>query len=130
MSIQFKTPRQTSDFGALQTKNPKLAQIANALSIFVSVNYGKDIVVTDVFRTKEEFDSLYAATPVERRPTDSPHCHYNAFDLRSSIYTSDEVDRIVSFLNLFNNPSGRPVCLYHKIAGGTTHFHVQYTRTA
>lgn len=125
MSIQFKTTRQETDFGTLPTKNPKLYSITNALSIFVSVNFGKDVVITDVFRTKAEFDSLYSATPVASRPLDSPHLHWGAVDLRSSIYTDAEISSLVTFLNLFKNPSGKPTCLYHKIAGGASHFHIQ-----
>lgn len=127
-NLKFKTTKQETEFGELQTKNPGLYNIGVTLSVFVKNAFNKDVVVTDVFRTKEEFDALYAATPIEKRPKDSPHCHYNAFDLRSRLYTEAEIRQLLNYLNNnFKNPSGLPIALYHKIAGNVEHFHIQYS---
>ena len=127
MAITFKTPRQAQDFGSLTNTNKRLYQFANLLSSFISLEFNKDVVVTDVFRTKEEFDALYAQTPVERRPTDSPHCYWNAFDLRSTLYTEAELTRIQAFADSFRYKNGvKKVMLLHSIDGNSRHMHFQY----
>lgn len=125
--IGFKTPRQEADFNELKNKNLRLYEFVILLTKFVNLELKKEVVLTDVFRSKEEFDALYAATPPEKRPASSPHCLWNAVDIRSSIYTPAEITRIVSFANQFKYKDGsKPVALYHTISGNVAHMHFQY----
>lgn len=123
--MNFKTERQKDDVYKLSLYNPQLYKLLVILDNFTQFEFGKEFVVTDVFRTKEEFDALYAATPVDKRPTDSPHCHWEAVDLRSTTFTDSEIKTMLTFLNCFKNPSGKPTALYHTIAGNAFHFHIQ-----
>lgn len=127
MAIQFKTDRQKEEWFQLQSKNYKLYRLVKALNEFTELEFNKDILLTEVFRTQAEFDSLYTQTPIEQRPKTSPHLNWGAVDLRSSIYSDREIQRLLSFLNVFTYFGGqRKVALYHTIAGNTMHFHIQY----
>jgi len=127
-NLKFKTTRQETEFGELQTNNPGLYDIGIKTATFVLNAFNKDVVVTEVLRTRAEFDALYSATPAEKRPKTSPHLFGNAFDLRSRIYTEAEIKQLLNYLNNnFKNPSGLPTALYHKISGNVEHFHVAHT---
>jgi hypothetical protein len=127
MALKFKTDRIEKEFKELEAeKNKALAALVNMLSTFVSLELNKDVVLTEIYRTKEEFDMLYSHTPAERRPKTSPHLFWRAVDIRSKIYTDAEIKRILSFLNTFRYVEGRPVGIYHAIAGNVSHFHIQY----
>lgn len=129
--MRFKTPRQQTEFDQLKLMNPKLRHIALSLDSFCQAEFGKDICITDIYRTQEEFNALYSATPLERRPTSSPHLTWGAFDVRSSECTTQEKQSMVQFLQRFSygDGSARPVALLHTIAGNVEHFHVQRGKT-
>ena len=122
----YKTPAEKKEFDDLIYKNPKLANIMHALDFFCTCSFGKQITITEVFRTQEEHDKLYAATDPALRPKTSPHCTYQAIDVRSSDYSDPQIQRMLGFLNCFVNSNGKAVAIYHKIAGNAYHFHVQY----
>lgn len=123
--MNFKTPNEKTEFDTLLTKNPKLVGVVNALDFFTQVSFGKSITVTEVYRTKEEHDKLYAATPEALRPKVSPHMSWESVDIRSSDFTDAQIQRMLSFLNCFVNSNGKSVAIYHRIAGNAFHFHIQ-----
>lgn len=114
-------------FNALQQHNPKLANTLTLLSNFTRLEFKKDITLTSVFRTQAEHDALYANTPEDKRPKSSPHMFWKAADIRSKDFSDAEIKRMLTFLNCFTYTSGqgKPVALYHTIAGNTFHFHIQ-----
>lgn len=108
-------------------RNAALHGLVDQLSVWVSNNLQKDITLTHLYRTAEEQVALYAATEPAKRPTASPHQVWNAVDLRSSVYTPEEVAGIVAWVNKhYTNPNGRVCALAHAIAGGAYHLHIQY----
>jgi hypothetical protein len=122
--MQYKTDLIKSEFETLKTKNPKLVKILTAIDLFSQAEFGKEIVLTSIYRSLEEYKALYSANP-SAMPTSLPHSKYQAADLRSSIYSQQEVDRIVAFANCFHFYGGqRKTALYHAIANGAPHFHV------
>jgi hypothetical protein len=125
--MRFKTPRQQSDFNELPVHNVKLKRVLEILDQFCSMEFGKDICLTDVYRTKAEFDALYAATPADKRPKTSPHCYWRAADIRSTDFTDAQIKKMLTFLNCFTYTSGqgKPVAIYHVINGNTFHTHIQ-----
>lgn len=125
--MQFKTDAEKHEWAELDIKNPKLHKLVALLDEYTQLNFDKEITLTEIFRTKEEFDALYSATPAEKRPADSPHCHWLAADIRSSTFSDEELDKIRIFLNTFKYKDGsKPVCLIHAIAGNVKHVHVQF----
>lgn len=126
--IGFKTDRQRAEFLALVQHNPKLKELLEVINDYSQRVLSKSIIITDIFRTIEEFDALYAATPVVERPSSSPHCYWQAADLRAFIYTQAEIDQIVAFINRhFKYKTGvKSVAMCHAVVGGAQHFHIQY----
>lgn len=128
--LQFKTKRIESEYNELPVHNAKLKTLLDLAVQFVQLEFGKDVVVTEIYRSPEEYKALYAADPT-RIPKSPPHTAWQAFDLRSSIYTADEIERLLQFFKCFRFYKGmRSVALYHKIAGNAFHFHVQYGKDA
>jgi hypothetical protein len=127
--ISYKTPREQAEWTTLCKENPSLTKAVHSLDYFCEAEFGKNIVLTSVFRTQAEHDALYAQTPPAQRPATSPHCRWEAVDIRSHAFTSAEIARMVSFLNQFvSGFPGKPTALYHAIPGGAPHFHAQRKR--
>lgn len=122
----FKTPLEKTEFQDLAQHNPKLMGIVQSLDFFCQLSFGKQITLTEVFRTQIEHDQLYSQTPVGLRPITSPHCSWQAVDVRSSDFSDPQIQRMLQFLNCYVNSNGKPVALYHKISGGAYHFHIAY----
>lgn len=123
----YKITRIAEEYDKLLTVNPKLHKLIDILDCFAQMELGKELTVTCIFRTKEENDALYAATPPSQRPPTSPHCFFHAVDLRSSDFTDLQINRIVAFANQFTYEGGaRKVALYHEISGNVKHLHIQY----
>lgn len=123
--LQFKTQRIRDEYAQLPTKNPKLFELLIALEYYTRDTFKKDVVITSILRTKEENDALYVNTPVDKRPKSQPHCDWKAADIRSTIYTEQEIRFMLDYLNKrYPNTNGKPAALYHTIAGGAPHFHL------
>lgn len=122
--MQFKTPRIGIEYDLLKTNNPRLHAILAIADEYSRLEFGKGIVVTELLRTPTETAELYkeyAAPPAWR-----PHENWLAADLRSSIYTDAEIQKFVTFLNMFTSFGGqRKTAVYHAIKGNTFHFHLQ-----
>jgi len=115
------------EYAELANKNGKLHKLLALLDDYSYLNFGLRITITEIYRTQEEFDKLYAQTPPEKRPARSPHQDWNAADIRSSIYTEEQINKMLTFLNTFTYKTGvKKVAIYHAIAGNVGHLHVQY----
>lgn len=126
--IEFKSERVKNEWNELATKNNRLFQLTISLSFFTNMEFKKPVFITHIFRTPEEHAELYKETPADKRPATSPHMRWEALDLRSSLYTAREKERITQFLNCFSYQGGqRKVCIIHTIAGNVEHTHVQYS---
>lgn len=123
--MNFKTSREKEEYDKLVGTNTDLYTIIISLDTFCRLEFHKEITITSVFRTQEEHTALYAQTPPEKRPATSPHCKWNAVDIRSAGFEAEEINRMLAYLNQFKNVSGKPTALYHQIAGGAPHFHIQ-----
>ena len=107
----------------MTSKNSKLKAILENASLFVEQEFNKNLVITCLYRSPEENAALYKGA-IE--PKWRPHTLWCGADLRSSIYTQDEIKKLLSFLNHFTVFSGQRKCAsYHAIAGNVHHFHVQ-----
>lgn len=123
--MRFKDQRCASEFQQLTIKNERLLRLITALEIFCENEFKKDICITSIYRTQEEHDALYANTPLPDKPGTSPHCFWEACDIRSSDFDIMQIDKMLKFLNAFTFRHGRNTALYHKINGNAYHFHIQ-----
>lgn len=125
--MRFKTPRIDEEYRSLYLHNKRLLYVLMALDYYCQVEFNKDFCVTSILRTQGEHDALYASTPEPKPPT-SPHCNWEAADLRSSDFDMLQIDKIVKFLNCFTFRGGRPTALYHTIPGNAMHLHTQVAK--
>lgn len=125
--MNFKTQREKNEFASLTDKNAKLKVLLEALDVYTEQAFGKEIMLTRIFCTPGEEDALYVNDP-SARPKVSPHEVWQGADLRSSIFTEDEINKVLTYLNSrYKYKNGAlPVAFYHKISGNAYHFHVQY----
>lgn len=125
--MKFKTQKQENEFTGLTQFNPKLSMVLLLLNQYTEIEFGRPITVTDLFRSQEDHDLLYANTTPDKRPKSSPHMFWKAADLRAKDFTEAQIKKLLVFVNCFTYTSGqgRPVGIYHAITGNVHHFHIQ-----
>lgn len=124
--MRFKTPRIQAEYkNELLEENPKLYRVLGMLDTFCQLEFGKDICITDLFRTEADLKDIYANAV--NPPKTSPHMFWKAADIRSTDWTPQQQAKMLQFLNAFTYKSGqgRPVAFVHAIAGNVSHFHTQ-----
>lgn len=124
--MQWKTARIVAEWNQLPAQNKKLYTILSLADKFSQQEFNKELFITCILRTEAENAELYKDS-VE--PDWRPHTLWMGADLRSSIYTDAEIQKLLSFFNLFTVFSGQRRCAsYHIIPGNVFHFHVQASR--
>lgn len=122
----FKEFHMQQEFETLRSKNPKLANMLDIADCYITLEFNKEMVVTEVYRSEDEYKKLYAPD-LSKMPAHRPHSKYEAVDLRSSVFTDLEIQKLLTFLHLFTSYGGQKTsAIYHQIAGGVFHFHVQH----
>jgi len=119
--IKFKDPSIEKEWYQLPVQNKRLYKLILALEQFLDLEIKKDLVITEIYRDA-------ATNTAQGGIPNSPHLSWQAVDLRSSIYTNAEIERIKSFLNQFTFRNGKQVCVYHAVTGGAFHMHIQYAK--
>lgn len=113
----------------LENKNKLLFDLINNLSYWINSNFKKNTIITMIYRTKEQQDSLYShSDKYKNKPWKSPHQFWHALDLRSFIYTKDELKEIVNYLNNKYNSTNyyKFTAMVHEVGNNGIHFHIQY----
>ena len=117
--IDFKTDRVESEW-----RDPRLRAdlkaMVYALSGFVS-EWGKDLVVTGLFRTEEEQRALYPQEPTRV----SVHQLWRGADLRDSLYSDAERRAMLHFLLRHFDYDGVHAPVLRHDSGHGSHFHLQ-----
>jgi HD-like signal output (HDOD) protein len=119
--IQFKQPQLHEE---LPKVDFRIRAIIYALSGFLSYNYGLDITLTELLRTKAQQDEYYKNDPAyQKAKFVSTHQVGRAVDIR--IDFDDEVlEAIKHFLDHFKYNRSKPLYLIHDIGLGR-HLHIQ-----
>jgi len=112
--IVFKSPNLKDEFPKL---DDRLKAIVLGLSAHLDFNFGKDLILTSIYRDQRS----------------SVHKYWRGVDFRiepqgqESIYTQDERDSIVQFCNGFSYDPNRPHIKTLKMhdAGSGFHGHLQ-----
>lgn len=123
--------RLQNELNELPSKNPELFSVLVDISGFIEDQFKKDTIITMIFRTQAEQDEIYKDDPKYKvRKFVSPHQLWDAFDLRDSIFSQDEIKQIVDYLNGKYNATNdfAWTALDHKVGEGAWHFHVQFVR--
>ena len=110
--IIFKRKKFRSEFENLDTR---LIHIAFSLSAVMEYEFGKDLVITSVFRSE----------------TNSTHKHYRAFDFRisqkfSTHFNEEEINFMKAYCSHYLYGGNKPTLYVHQNRlGGGKHGHVQ-----
>ena len=128
-SVRLKT-----ELIKLRKYNRPLLKLIIDLYHWVEDKYGKDVILTMIFRTQEEQDNLYKGITNSKNikydeyPWKSPHQFWHAIDIRSRVYNEDEIEEIVRYLNNKYNATiyyGK-TAVVHEVGDYGMHFHIQY----
>ena len=127
--FEFKTDKIKQEFlsGELDYR---LQIIIYALAGFVYHRYGKGLLFTEIFRTKETQDKYYADDPIyKQKKWLSTHQYWRAADISIRYFTPQEIREIVIFLKHFSyDVPSKSVVLVHDIGLGA-HIHLQVDNT-
>jgi hypothetical protein len=123
--ISFKSTRISQEWFSGKLDG-RLVVITYALAGYVFNEFGKLLIITEIFRTDEEQDFYYSNDPAYKvSPWRSTHQEWRAADIRGTIYAPDELKKIEKFLNdNFVYNKAHPIAVLHDIGLGF-HIHIQ-----
>lgn len=122
--MRYKTDRLVDEYKQLWDKNPRLCHILIELDQFCIGTFGKDIMITSIYRSPEEQAEVYKNSPI--KVPNSPHTVWEGVDLRSTDWTLDQKGKMLKLLNQNVVYGGRRRCaMVHAITGNVDHFHIQ-----
>lgn len=109
---------------SLREKNRPLFDLIIDLYKWVDREFNKDTVMTMIYRTQEEQEGIYGLNTKKK----SPHQFWHAIDIRSRIYTKEEQDRMVEYMNNKYNKNNyyKWTAKVHEVGEHGMHFHIQY----
>lgn len=120
--MKYKTNRTKSEYKTIFEKNLELHQIVSKMAFIAEYRYGKNLVITEVFRTQSEQDRYYRG----KRQFTSPHQRWLAIDIRSKNFTKQQVKELVAFVNKdVKHNTYIPTAFFHDVGLGP-HIHVQF----
>jgi hypothetical protein len=129
--LKFKdnASRLSNEFKDLEKLNDPLFHLLQDTAEFISVTYKKDLIITMIARTQAEQDNIYKNDPRYKiKPFTSPHQLNHAADVRSLIFTPEEIKGIEDYLNNKYNKTNyyNWTAKNHVVSGGALHFHIQF----
>lgn len=130
--ILFKndSDRLKTEYKELSTKNRDLLDIIIETAQYCRHTFNKNIVITMIYRTEVEQDSIYKDDPKYKvKKFKSPHQFWDAFDLRSSQFETSEIEKLVNYLNtIYNSTNSYSWTAKNHNIGLGFHFHIQYNK--
>jgi len=119
--IDFKTDQERAEYNDSQL-DQKLKNIVTLLAYYSWEFFNKKVFITEVYRTQHENNLIYKDTKHV-----SLHTYHHAVDIRSSIYTDEEIEKLLTVANtiLYRKGSKHKTAKYHHVGNGAFHFHIQ-----
>ena len=130
--FKCKDTRLAEEYDDLKTTNKPLFDLLTDLNDYTNKKFGKGIVLTMIFRTTAEQESIYGKTArYRKRPFSSPHQWWQATDIRSYTFTKEEINQVCDYLNKKYNDSNyyKWTAKCHEVGKHGWHFHIQYYRS-
>jgi len=123
--IQFKENNLKEEFEKI---DKRLQFIIYALAGFIYSNFGKSIVLTELFRTQEQQDKYYSNNPAYLlNPWKSVHQYGRGADISAKYLTPEELTSISKFINSivkYSSFNEKDTLITHDIGFGN-HIHIQ-----
>jgi hypothetical protein len=143
--VRFRAPRLLAEFRRLRQENFPLALVVDALARFVRDAFHRDVLVTDIFRSRPhgrgtkkvgasfEVAALRGLDRAALR-TATPHMAWHAVDVAVAPYAPDEVEAILAFVRRYDAHNRLPAILaagsrtiwLHAAGTREPHLHIQY----
>lgn len=128
--LRFKEaykPILLNEMAQLPDKNKELYGVVKELADWVEWEFGKDVVITQIWRSQSQQDILYKDNAkYKKKKFRSFHQIWAAIDLRSSLYTKKEIKLIIEYLEEVYQDAQVYKVLYHKVGkNGGYHFHIE-----
>ena len=125
--IQFKTDRINRQWNG-DFATTRLISLMNMINLYSEIEFDKSIIITDLVRNQDEQDHIYRNNEKYKvKPWKSTHQFGRAADIRSRIYSKEEIEKLVTFANNVTYDPTRPdkkTCLCHDVGSGI-HLHLQ-----
>ena len=119
----FKTIRQEKEWAQLVAGGYMIVPVVEFAAETSVRMFGKQVVVTDILRLKIEQEALCRKLKIAYY--DTVHSFWRGTDLRSLIYTAEEIGVMKDMINRqFVYGRGKQVAVYHDVGAGA-HFHLQ-----
>jgi hypothetical protein len=119
----FKTPREDREWAELVAGGYMIVPVVQYVAEASIRLMGKQVVVTGIVRTHAEQIALCKELGVPYY--DTVHTLKRGVDLRSLIYTGDEIDILLEMTNRqFTYGRGKRCAIFHNVGAGP-HFHLQ-----
>lgn len=129
VKVKDSSKRLMDELKALSTSNRELHDLLFDLAEYVKFAFKKETIITMIGRTQEEQDEIYKNdAKYKEKKFVSPHMIGMAVDIRSKIFTPEEIKRIEDYLNSKYNTSNtfKWTARNHKVGNGAEHFHIQF----
>lgn len=116
--------RIIKEIGDLRVRNKGLLRLLLDLYHYIEDEFEKDTIVTMVYRTQEEQEQIYGKNTKKK----SPHQFWHGCDIRSRIYSPEQITQIVNYLNDKYNDTNyyKWTAKCHEVNNHGEHFHIQY----
>jgi len=129
VKVKDDSKRLTAELKELLKFNKPLYDLVFDLADYIKDSFKKELVLTMIFRTQEEQAAIYKDDAKYKvKPFKSPHQFWQSVDIRSKIFTKDEIKKIENHINEKYNSTNQLAwtARNHTVAGGAEHFHIQY----
>lgn len=131
-NIEYKnnSNRLREEFEELKVRNEMLYNILLDCGNFCQEYFQKKVVITMIYRTDEEQDSIYKDDEKYKvKKFKSPHQFWHGADLRSSHLDTEQIEKLVNYLNgLYNVGNYYKWTAKNHNVGLGDHFHVQFCK--
>lgn len=119
------------ELGELKYKNFQLYHLLYDVCDYCKHKFSKSVVITMIYRTQEEQDSIYKDDPKYKvKKFKSPHQIWSAVDIRSSTFETSEIEILVNYINNTYNKLNYYgwTAKNHQVGNGALHFHLQFSK--
>ncbi|MCI0330794.1 MAG: hypothetical protein L0196_07570 [candidate division Zixibacteria bacterium] len=126
--MQFKHDTLRSQFYNLNATDPRLRAVAAELDFFFQQKFGRELLVTSVWRTEEEQKELYPqffAWAGRVRPSAHLDTPCRAIDLRSRDLRPEEIEALWNYFETWWDELPGWAILANDRGEGFPHIHIQ-----
>lgn len=131
VKVKDNSERLITELKTLLVKNKLLHDLIFDLAEYIKSSFSKELIITMIDRTEAEQEAIYKNDArYKEKPFKSPHQFWHAVDIRSKVFSKEEIKKIEDYLNTKYNPTNyyKWTARNHVVGQGAEHFHIQYSK--